>query len=129
MPIRDNFRNMEENRLKLTMAPKTNKNKKNNASDEFNHKEKIIFNQGQLCPKCGQITNFDSSEILELTINSIKVNFEYTCKNCGEKKNSIDIKYQILLVNKNSQPLNRVSILYFINSVLSTEVCNNLICP
>ena len=101
MPIKDNFRNMEENRLKLTMAPKINKNKKNNSSDEFNHKEKIIFNQGQLCPKCGQITNFDSSEILELTINSIKVNFEYTCKNCGEKKNSIDIKYQILLVNNN----------------------------
>ena len=68
--------------------------------NEINHKEKIIFNQGQLCPKCNEITYFDLSEIMGLSIHSIKVNFEYKCKKCGEVKNSIDIKYQILLINK-----------------------------
>ena len=105
MPIRDNFRNMEdENRLKYTMVSQNKKNKKNNNSNnqnEISHKEKIIFNQGQLCPKCKEITYFDSSDIIGLSIHSIKVNFEYTCKKCGTTKNSIDIKYQILLINKN----------------------------
>ena len=104
MPVRDNFRNMEEeNRLKFTMVAqnKNNKNKNNNDANEITHKEKIIFNQGQICPKCNKITYFDPSEIIGLSINSIKVNFEYTCKACGAKKNSIDIKYQILLINKN----------------------------
>ena len=107
MPLRDNFRNMEdENRLKYTMAPQNKKNKKNNIKDindinDINHKEKIIFNQGQLCPKCNKITFFDPSEIIGLNIHSIKVNFEYKCKNCGAVKNCIDIKYQILLINKN----------------------------
>ena len=69
-------------------------------SQELYHKEKIIFNQGQLCPKCNQITYFDSSEIFGLTISDVKVNIEYICKNCGAKKNNITIKYQIVLVNK-----------------------------
>ena len=105
MPVRDNFRNIEEeNRLKYSMMPKNTKNKKkdnNNNVNELSHKEKIIFNQGQLCPKCNQITYFDSSEIMGLSIHSIKVNFEYKCKACGYIKNCIDIKYQILLINKN----------------------------
>ena len=103
MPIRDNFRNMEdENRFKYTMVSQNKKNKKsNNNQNEISHKEKIIFNQGQLCPKCKEITYFDSSDIIGLSIHSIKVNFEYTCKKCGATKNSIDIKYQILLINKN----------------------------
>jgi hypothetical protein len=101
MPVRDNFRNMEdENRLKYTMVSQNKKNKKNN-QNEINHKEKIIFNQGQLCPKCKEISYFDSNDIIGLSIHSVKVNFEFKCKKCGEKKNSIDIKYQILLINKN----------------------------
>ena len=103
MPVRDNFRNMEEeNRLKFTMVAQNKKNKKNNNNkeNEINHKEKIIFNPGQLCPKCNKITTFDTSEIWGLSIHSIKVNLEYKCKECGQKKNSIDIKYQILLINK-----------------------------
>jgi uncharacterized protein with PIN domain len=56
---------------------------------ELNHKEKIIFNQGQLCPKCNEITCFDPSEIIGLTINEVKVNLEYICKKCGHKKNNI----------------------------------------
>ena len=104
MPLRDNFRNMEdENRLKYTMVAQNKKNKKsnNNNSIDVNHKEKIVFNRGQLCSKCNNITYFDPSEIIGSSINSLKVNFEYKCKRCGEKKNSIDIKYQILLINKN----------------------------
>ena len=102
MPVRDNFRNMEqENRLKLTMVGQNKKNKNNNNKETgINHKEKIIFNPGQLCPKCNKITTFDTSEIIGLSIHSIKVNLEYKCKECGQKKNSIDIKYQILLINK-----------------------------
>ena len=38
-----------------------------------------------------------------LSIHSIKVNFEYKCKKCGEVKNCIDIKYQILLINKKNK--------------------------
>ena len=67
---------------------------------KLNHQEKIIFNQGQFCPKCNEITYFDPSEIIGLTINEVKVNLEYICKKCGNKKNNINIKYQILLVNK-----------------------------
>ena len=104
MPIRDNFRNIEEeSRLKYTMVVQNKKNKKNNDNDslDVNHKEKIIFNRGQLCSKCNNITYFDPSEIIGSSIHSLKVNFEYKCKKCGEKKNYIDIKYQILLINKN----------------------------
>ena len=67
---------------------------------QTNHKEKILFNQGQLCPKCNEITYFDPSDIFGLSIDTVKVNFEYVCKKCGAKKNNINIKYQILLVNK-----------------------------
>ena len=104
MPIRENLRNMEEeNRLQYTMVAQNKKSNQGNQNNivDINHKEKIIFNQGQLCPKCGKITYFDSSEIIGKTIHSLKVNFEYTCKNCQEKKNTIDVKYQILLINKN----------------------------
>ena len=105
MPLRDNFRNMEEeNKFKYTMVAQNKKNKSKNknkdTSNDINHKEKIIFNQGQLCPKCNKITYFDSSEIIGKSIHSVKVNFEYTCKNCKATKNCIDIKYQILLLNK-----------------------------
>ena len=85
------------NKIKNTKSFHVSKNMLN--SQELNHKEKIVFNQGQLCPKCNQITYFDSSEIFGLTINEVKVNFEYVCKNCGAKKNNITIKYQIILVN------------------------------
>ena len=103
MPIRDNFRNMEEeNRLKYTMVAQNKMNKKSNEIyNDLNHKEKIIFNQGQLCPKCKEITYFDPSEIIGLNIHSVKVNFEYRCKKCNQVKNCIEIKYQILLINKN----------------------------
>ena len=102
-PIRDNFRNMEEeNRLKYTMVAQNKMNKKSNEIyNDLNHKEKIIFNQGQLCPKCKEITYFDPSEIIGLNIHSVKVNFEYRCKKCNQVKNCIEIKYQILLINKN----------------------------
>ena len=102
LPIRDNFRNNEEeNRLKFTMITQKKISRMSNDNiNEMNYKEKIIFNQGQLCPKCKEITYFDPSEIMGLSIQSIKVNFEYKCKKCGEIKNSIDIKYQILLINK-----------------------------
>ena len=102
MPVRDNFKNIEdENILKYTMMPQNKNKKKNENSSKINYKEKIIFNRGQLCSKCNSITYFDPSDIIGSSINSLKVNFEYKCKNCGAKKNYIVIKYQILLINKN----------------------------
>ena len=101
MPIRDNFIEIgEEMRTNYSIVPnmKNKNNKKEN--NEINHKEKIIFNQGQFCPNCKKITYFDPSEIIGLNINSVKVNFQYKCKNCEAVKNSIDIKYQLLLINK-----------------------------
>ena len=109
MPTRINLSDINSPSPKLSMFVQ-NKNVIKNAKSfhissaghfqELNHKEKIIFNQGQLCPKCNEITCFDPSEIIGLTINEVKVNLEYICKKCGHKKNNINIKYQILLVNK-----------------------------
>ena len=69
-------------------------------NQDMNHKEKIIFNRGQLCPKCKETTLFDPSEIIGLTIDKVKVNLEYVCKKCGHIMDNIKIKYQILLINK-----------------------------
>ena len=108
MPTGINFSDINSPAPKLSMLPPSNYNKKNpksfhianpNLNKEITHKEKIIFNQAQLCPKCKEITYFDPSEIIGLTIDGVKVNFEYICKKCGNKKNSINIKYQILLIN------------------------------
>ena len=76
------------------------KSKKKFNSKDLTHKEKIIFNQGQLCPKCNEITFFDPFEINGLTIQEVKLNMEYICKKCGNRKNNINIKYQILLINE-----------------------------
>ena len=94
MPLRDNFRNMEINMEKNT------KNKKANEPSAINHKETIVFYQGQMCPKCKKTSPYDSSEIYKMNIHSVRVNFEYKCPHCGTKKNTIDIKYQILLINE-----------------------------
>lgn len=103
MPVRDNFRNIEdEKRLKYTMVAQNKKAKKNN-SNEISHIERIIFYQMQLCPKCNKASSFDVSEFMGLNIRSVRVNLEYKCKVCGAVKNSIDIKYQILLINKNKE--------------------------
>jgi hypothetical protein len=69
-------------------------------NQDINHKEKIIFNRGQFCPKCKETTLFDPSEIIGLTIDKVKVNLEYVCKKCGHIMDNIKIKYQILLINK-----------------------------
>ena len=103
MPLRDNFRNMEEeNKLKYTMVGQNKKNNNDN-SNEITHKEKIIFNQTQLCPKCNKTSSFDASEIIGKSIHSVKVNLEFKCKHCDTIKNHVDIKYQILLINKNKK--------------------------
>ncbi len=75
------------------------KNIKSNKSNKIKHKETIVFYQGQLCPQCKKTSSFELSETYKLNIKSVKVNFEYKCKHCGAIKNSIDIKYQILLIN------------------------------
>ena len=89
MPIDINFSQINSSSRKLsTIIP----NKKNTRSfhisniinmQQINQKEKILFNQGQLCPKCNEITYFDPSDIFGLSINTVKVNFEYECKKCG----------------------------------------------
>ena len=103
MPIRDNLRNIEdEKRLKFTMVAQNKKAKKNNQND-ITHIERIIFYQIQLCPKCNKSSKFDISDLMGLNLRSVKVNLEYQCKVCKAVKNSIDIKYQILLINKNKE--------------------------
>ena len=106
LPSGINFSTISPPTTKLSMM--ANMNKKGTKSfhksnitlaQEINHKEKIIFNRGQLCPKCKEITYFDPSEIIGLTIDTVKVNFEYVCKKCGHIMNNIHIKYQIILVN------------------------------
>ena len=111
LPSGVNFSTIIPNGPKLSIAKQNKKNPKSfhiskNASliQDINHKEKIIFNRGQLCPKCKEITYFDPSEIIGLTIDKVKVNFEYVCKKCGTIMNNINIKYQIILINqKNNQ--------------------------
>ena len=111
LPSGVNFSTIIPNGPKLSIAKQNKKNPKSfhiskNASliQDINHKEKIIFNRGQLCSKCKEITYFDPSEIIGLTIDKVKVNFEYVCKKCGTIMNNINIKYQIILINqKNNQ--------------------------
>ena len=111
LPSGVKFSTIIPNGPKLSIAKQNKKNPKSfhiskNASliQDINHKEKIIFNRGQLCPKCKEITYFDPSEIIGLTIDKVKVNFEYVCKKCGTIMNNINIKYQIILINqKNNQ--------------------------
>ena len=109
LPTGANFPTSNSPGPKLSMIVHNKNTKKNKKSyhisnhgkaQELNHKEKIVFNPGQLCPKCNEITYFDSSEIIGLTISEVKVNLDYICKKCGHKKNNINIKYQILLVNE-----------------------------
>ena len=107
MPTGINVSDINIRAPKLSKIMTTNTIRKSNKSvyskqghvQELTHKEKIIFSQGQLCPKCKEISHFDPSEIIGLTISEVKVNFEYICKKCGNKKNDIKIKYQIVLVN------------------------------
>ena len=105
-----NFSTINQNVPKLSIPKQNKKNPKSfhckngNFLQGINHKEKIIFNRGQLCPKCKEITYFDPGEIIGLTIDKVKVNFEYVCKKCGYIMNNINIKYQIILINqKNNQ--------------------------
>ena len=102
---------MEDSRINFTKKLPQNKDPKPKIVEKkeqpqqkiktFSHKEKIIFNQGQFCQKCKKITFFDTSEIMELNIEAVRVNFGYKCKNCGEVNNTITINYQILLINEN----------------------------
>ena len=105
MPVGYKFSDNNSSPELSKVIPDSNKKKSKNKTVYNNykdiiHKEKIIFNQGQVCPKCNEITFFDPSDIIGLTIQEVNVNLKFICKKCGYKNNNIIIKYQILLINK-----------------------------
>ena len=106
LPVEINFSSVNPQTPKLSMfLPQNKKGNKSfhisgaNKLKEITHKENIIFNQGQLCPKCKEITLFELIGIIQLPIDKMKVNLDFACSKCGNKFNNIHIKYQLLLVD------------------------------